>query len=131
MRIFVLGIGAAGSLLVKLLTRQGHQVSCGDRDLERAHHFLGNKSAIPVQRVNARDMWSILKAARSTQLLVNACPPVLNKTIMRAALRLRAHYFDTASHYTGHPFRADQTAFTHNFEDKRHPPPFSPPVAPA
>ena len=62
MRIFVLGIGAAGSLLVNLLTRQGHQVSCGDRDLERAHHFLGNKSAIPVQQVNARDMWGILKA---------------------------------------------------------------------
>lgn len=119
MRIFVLGIGAAGSLLVKLLTRQGHQVSCGDRDLERAHHFLGNKSAIPLQRVNARDMWSILKAARRTQLLVNACPPVLNKTIMRAALRLRAHYLDTASHYTGHPFRAEQTGFAHKFEDKR------------
>ncbi|HKE62105.1 MAG TPA: saccharopine dehydrogenase NADP-binding domain-containing protein [Nitrospira sp.] len=119
MRIFVLGIGAAGSLLVKLLTRQGHQVSCGDRDLERAHHFLGNKSAVPVQRVNARDMWGILKAARRTQLLVNACPPVLNKTVMRAALRLRAHYLDTASHYTGHPFRAEQTGFAHKFEDKR------------
>jgi hypothetical protein len=119
MRIFVLGIGAAGSLLVKLLTRQGHQVSCGDRDLERAHHFLGNKSAIPVQQVNARDMWGILKAARRTQLLVNACPPVLNKTVMRAALRLRAHYLDTASHYTGHPFRAEQTGFAHKFEDKR------------
>jgi len=119
MRIFVLGIGAAGSLLVNLLTRQGHQVSCGDRDLERAHHFLGNKSAIPVHRVNARDMWSILKAARRTQLLVNTCPPVLNKTIMRAALRLRAHYLDTASHYTGHPFRAEQTGFAHKFDDKR------------
>lgn len=119
MRIFVLGIGAAGSLLVKFLTRQGHQVSCGDRDLERAHHFLGAKSAIPVERVNARDMWSILKAARRTQLLVNACPPVLNKTVMRAALRLRAHYLDTASHYTGHPFRAEQTGFADNFEDKR------------
>lgn len=119
MRIFVLGIGAAGSLLVKFLTRQGHKVSCGDRDLERAHHFLGAKSGIPVERVNARDMWSILKAARRTQLLVNACPPVLNKTIMRAALRLRAHYLDTASHYTGHPFRAEQTGFAHKFEDKR------------
>jgi len=106
MRIFILGVGAAGSLLVKFLARQGHQISCGDRDPERASRFLGAKSSISVERVNARDMWSILKAARGTQLLLNACPPVLNKTIMRAALRLRAHYLDTASHYTGHPFRA-------------------------
>jgi hypothetical protein len=119
MRIFVLGVGAAGSLLVKFLLRQGHQVSCGDRDLERAHHFLGAKSAIPVVRVNARDMWSILKAARGTQLLVNACPPVLNRIIMRAALRLCGHYLDTASHYTAHPFRAEQIVFAPKFEDKR------------
>jgi saccharopine dehydrogenase-like protein len=119
MRIFVLGTGATGSLLVKFLARQGHQVSSGDRDLERAHHFLGAKSAVPIKQVNARDIWSILRAARGTQLLVNACPPVLNKTVMRAALRLRAHYLDTASHYTGHPFRAEQIGFARKFADKR------------
>jgi hypothetical protein len=119
MRIFVLGVGAAGSLLVKFLARQGHQISCGDRDPERARHFLGAKSPVPIERVNARDMWSILKAARGTQLLLNACPPILNKTIMRAALRLRAHYLDTASHYTGHPFRAEQMGFAHKFATKR------------
>src|SRR5512132_2600163 len=119
MRIFVLGAGATGSLLVKFLARQGHQVSSGDRDLARAHHFLGAKSAVPIKQVNARDIWSILRAARGAQLLVNACPPVLNKTVMRAALRLRAHYLDTASHYTGHPFRAEQIGFARNFADKR------------
>jgi hypothetical protein len=119
MRIFVLGVGAVGSLLVKLLLRQGHVVSCGDRDLERAHHFLGSTSAVPVMRVNARDMWSILKAARGAHMLVNTCPPVLNRTIMRAALRLRGHYLDTASHYTGHPFRAEQIRFVRRFKDKR------------
>jgi hypothetical protein len=86
--------------------------------VERAHHFLG-ANVVPLVRVNARDMWSILKAARGTNLLVNACPPVLNKTIMRAALRLRSHYLDTASHFTGHPFRAEQMAFAEKFMDKR------------
>jgi saccharopine dehydrogenase-like protein len=119
MRIFVLGVGAAGSLLVKFLLRQGHQISCGDRDLERARHFLGTASDIPLVQVNARDMWSILKAARGSQLLVNTCPPVLNRIIMRAALRLRSHYLDTASHYTAHPFRAEQMEFASRFEDKR------------
>ena len=119
MRIFVLGVGAAGSLLIKFLLRQGHQVSCGDRDLDRAHHFLGPKSEIPLVQVNARDMWSILKAARGSQLIVNTCPPVLNRIIMRASLRLRTHYFDTASHYTAHPFRAEQMEFASRFEEKR------------
>jgi hypothetical protein len=119
MRIFVLGVGAVGSLLVHSLLRQGHDVSCGDRDLDRARHFLGGKCQIPSLEVNARDMWSIIKAARGSHLLVNTCPPVHNRIIMRAALRLRAHYLDTASHYTGHPFRAEQIAFATRFREKR------------
>lgn len=119
MRIFILGVGATGSLLAQLLARQGHDVFCGDRDQERARYFLGPTCSIPVERVNARDLWSITKAARGAQLVVNTCPPVLNKIIMRAALRLRAHYLDTASHYTGHPFRAEQMGFARKFESKR------------
>ncbi|MDH5348021.1 MAG: saccharopine dehydrogenase NADP-binding domain-containing protein [Nitrospira sp.] len=119
MRIFVLGVGATGSYLVKLLTRQGHHVTCGDRDPERARYFLGAKLPVPVERVNARDVWNIVKAARGAQLLVNACPPMLNRIVLRAALRLRAHYLDLASHYTGHPFRAEQVEFASRFEEKR------------
>jgi glycerol-3-phosphate dehydrogenase len=66
MRIFVLGVGAAGSLLTHFLLRQGHQVSCGDRDIERARNFLGAKTSVRVLPVNARDVWSIMKAARGT-----------------------------------------------------------------
>jgi hypothetical protein len=119
MRIFILGVGATGSLLAKLLARQGHRVFCGDRDPERARRFLGSSSTIPVERVNARDVWSIVKSARGSKLLVNACPAVLNKTILRAALRLRAHYLDTAAHLTGSPFRAEQLRFARRFEEKR------------
>jgi len=119
MRIFILGVGSTGSLLAKLLTRQGHHVFCGDRDPERAHRFLGLSSPIEVERVNARDVWSIAKAARGTELLVNACPAVLNKTIIRAALRLRAHYLDTAAHLTGSPFLAEQLQFVQRFQDKQ------------
>ena len=49
MRIFVLGVGGAGSLLAQLLVRQGHTVWCGDRDPDRARKFLGKKSAIEVR----------------------------------------------------------------------------------
>jgi len=92
MRIFVLGAGATGSLLAQLLERQGHDVWCGDRDLSRARRFLGKKSTIPVTEVNARNLLGIVRAARGCQLIVNASASVFNQIVMRAALRLRAHY---------------------------------------
>ena len=119
MRVFVLGVGATGSLLVQLLARQGHRVSCGDRDPERARRFLGKASPIPVHEVNARNIRSIVKAAHGAQLLINACPAVFNKIILRAALRLRTHYLDMAAHLTESPFRAEQLRFDRPFRDIR------------
>ena len=119
MRIFILGVGATGSLLAKLLLRQGHQVACGDRDPARARAFLGERSTLVIERVNARNLRSIVKAAKGCHLLVNACPAVLNKVIMRAALRLRAHYIDTASHLRTSPFRPEQLRFDRQFQRKK------------
>jgi len=119
MRIFVLGVGATGSYLIKLLTRQGHHVTCGDRDPERAQRFLGAKFPVEVERVNARDLRSIIKAVRGPQLVVNALPAVHNRIVLRAAIRLRAHYLDTAAHLTTSPFRAEQVQFARHFEEKR------------
>ena len=118
MRVFILGIGAMGSLLAKLLIRQGHQVLCGDRDLVRARAFLGEHTTLAIQRVNARILRNIVEAAKGCHLLVNACPAVLNKTILRAALRIRAHYVDTASQLTQSPFRPEQLRFDRLFREK-------------
>jgi len=115
MRIFVLGAGATGSLIAQLLLRQGHQVTCGDRDPLRARRFLGRKSRVPIREVNARSLWSIVKAARGAHMIVNAMPAVLNKIVLRAALRLSAHYLDTASHQTDSPFHAEQARFEKQF----------------
>ncbi len=118
MRIFVLGAGATGSLLAQLLERQGHTVWCGDRDPERARRFLGKKSRIPVARVNARNLRGIVRAGRGCQLIVNATASVFNEIVMRAALRLRAHYLDLSSHLTRHPFKAEQFRYAKRFEEK-------------
>ena len=118
MRIFVLGAGATGSLLAQLLERRGHTVWCGDRDLERAHRFLGKHSTIPITQVNARNLHGIVRAARGSQLIVNASASVFNQIVMRAALRLRTHYLDLSSHLTRNPFRAEQLAFSRRFEEK-------------
>src|SRR6266849_2063170 len=118
MRIFVLGAGATGSLLAQLLERQGHTVWCGDRDPARARRFLGKKSTIPVTEVNARNQRGIVKAAKGCQLIVNASASVFNEIVLRAALRLRAHYLDLSSHLTRHPFQAEQFRYAKKFEKK-------------
>src|SRR6266852_5050796 len=118
MRIFILGTGANGSYLAHLLVRQGHQVTCGDRDVERAQRFLGKKSNIPVVMVNARNLWAIVRAARRSQLLVNAAAAVFNEIVLRAALRLRAHYMDLGAHLTRNPFKAEQLRFDARFRAK-------------
>ena len=118
MRIFVLGAGATGSLLAQLLERQGHTVWCGDRDPERARRFLGKKSTIAVIEVNARNLRGIVKAAKGSQLIVNASASVFNEIVLRAALRLRAHYVDLSSHLTRHPFKAEQFRYAKKFEEK-------------
>jgi saccharopine dehydrogenase-like NADP-dependent oxidoreductase len=118
MRTFVLGAGATGSLLAQLLERQGHTVWCGDRDLERARRFLGKRSTIPVTEVNARNLRGIVKAAKGCQLIVNASASVFNEIVLRAALRLRAHYLDLSSHLTRNPFKAEQFRYTKRFEEK-------------
>src|ERR1700740_801234 len=119
MRIFVLGAGATGSLLAQLLERQGHTVWCGDRDPGRARRFLGKKSTVAVTEVNARNLRGIVKAAKGCNLIVNASASVFNQIVMRAALRLRAHYVDLSSHLTRNPFKAEQFSFAKRFEEKR------------
>src|SRR6266404_2933784 len=118
MRIFVLGAGATGSLLAQLLQRQGHTVWCGDRDVERAQRFLGKKSSTRITEVNARNLHGIVRAARGCQLIVNASASVFNQIVMRAALRLRAHYLDLSSHLTRNPFKAEQFRYAKKFEEK-------------
>jgi saccharopine dehydrogenase-like NADP-dependent oxidoreductase len=118
MRIFVLGAGATGSLLAQLLERQGHTVWCGDRDPERARRFLGKRSTIAVTEVNARNLRGIVKTAKGCQLIINASASVFNQIVLRAALRLRAHYLDLSSHLTRHPFKAEQFRYAKKFEEK-------------
>jgi saccharopine dehydrogenase-like NADP-dependent oxidoreductase len=118
MRIFILGAGATGSLLAHLLEKQGHIVWCGDRDPARARRFLGKRSFIPVATVNARNLRAIVRAAKGCQLIVNASASVFNEIVLRAALRLRAHYLDLSTHLTRNPFKPEQMRYKKKFEEK-------------
>src|SRR5215831_5813686 len=118
MRIFVLGVGATGSLFAQLLERQGHIVWCGDRDPVRARRFLGKKSSITIAEVNDRNLRAIVKAAKGCQLIINTTASVFNEIVLRSALRLRAHYLDLSSHLTRNPFQSEQFRYAKRFEEK-------------
>ncbi|HUJ11669.1 MAG TPA: saccharopine dehydrogenase NADP-binding domain-containing protein [Verrucomicrobiae bacterium] len=113
MRIFVLGCGSTGGLLAQLLRRQGHKVWCGDRNPERARHFLDRRMVCLA--ANARNHRSIVEASRGCHLLVNTAPAVFNDTVIRAALRLNVHYLDMAAHLTPNPFKSEQLAYHGDF----------------
>jgi hypothetical protein len=118
MRIFVLGVGGTGSLLAELLGRQGHTVWCGDRDTERARRFLDRRSTIEVSEANARNLWSVVRAARGCHLLANCAPATYNETVLRASLRLGVHYLDLNSRLTRNPFKPEQLSYHRRFVQK-------------
>jgi len=68
--------------------------------------------------VNARNLRGIVRAAKGCQLIVNASASVFNEIVLRAALRLRAHYLDLSSHLTRNPFQAEQFKYARKFAEK-------------
>src|SRR5438128_4406987 len=61
----------------------------------------------------------IVKTAKGCQIIINASASVFNEIVLRAALRLRAHYMDLSSHLTRHPFKAEQFRYAKKFEEKK------------
>ena len=117
MNVFILGAGSTGGLLAQLLRRRGFTVWCGDRDPERARPFVGGQ--IECRPANARSLRSVVRAARGCDLLVNTAPAVFNETAIRAALYLRVHYLDMASHLERNPFKSEQLRFGDDFARRK------------
>ncbi|HWQ90885.1 MAG TPA: saccharopine dehydrogenase NADP-binding domain-containing protein [Clostridia bacterium] len=117
MRVFIVGAGATGGLLARILHRRGHEVWCGDRDPERAKAFAGER--IECRKVNARYYRSVAQAAQGSDLVVNAAPAVFNEAVIRAALQLKVHYLDMAAHLTRNPFKAEQLSYHDQFARRK------------
>jgi hypothetical protein len=76
------------------------------------------KSTIAIANVNARNLRGIIRAAKGCDLIINASASVFNERVLRAALRLRAHYMDLSSHLTRQPFKAEQLRYAKKFQEK-------------
>ena len=91
---------------------------CGDRDPYPGPPLSGETIHHRCHTVNARNLHGIVRAARGCQLIVNASASVFNEIVLRAALRLRAHYLDLSSHLTRNPFQPEQFRYAKKFEAK-------------
>jgi saccharopine dehydrogenase (NAD+, L-lysine-forming) len=99
MRILVVGAGAVGSVLAKILAKErGVSVSCAANDLPAARRFLGaDGKRVGLVRTDASDAAAVARAAKGSDLVVNASLPKFNLKLLRAALVARANYLDLDS----------------------------------
>ena len=102
MRISVLGIGAQGSVIAKLLSDSSDvsEVVCADVNVERMmrlkERLKDNKMTI--LKVDAAKREDLAKATKGMDLVVNALPG-FDLRVMDAALESGSHYVDLASNY--------------------------------
>ena len=99
MKILIIGAGAAGSIIAKLLAdkTEVEQVIVGDIDQSKARKFLTPSSKITFKILDAKDPAAVVSAAKSFNLLINASLPEFNEILMKAALEARVNYQDLAS----------------------------------
>jgi saccharopine dehydrogenase (NAD+, L-lysine-forming) len=99
--VLVIGAGAAGSVIARLLARERGiaAVTCVDRNVRRARAFLkGHGRKVRLVKGEVRAAVDVERLGRGSTVVVNAGLPTLNRVILAGALRLGAHYQDLCSH---------------------------------
>ena len=95
-RVMVLGSGAQGSAIAKLLDREPgvSEIICADYDMKAAETLGNSLAKAKAVQVNARSVDDIVKAGKGVDIIVNGLPLDFNITVMEAALALKANYQD-------------------------------------
>lgn len=95
-KILVLGVGAQGSAIAKLLDKEPNvaEIICADYDLKAAEALGTSLSKAKAVQVNAKDVKDIVRIGQGVDIIVNGLPLAFNLTVMDAALQLKAHYQD-------------------------------------
>jgi saccharopine dehydrogenase (NAD+, L-lysine-forming) len=98
-KIIILGAGAQGSFIAKLLNDvpEVSEIACADINPEAAQRVAEPLSKARGVRVDASDVGTILEASKGIDIVVNALPPDFNMVVMAAALEGKMHYLDMAS----------------------------------
>jgi len=99
MRVLIIGAGATGSIVAKLLAGRAEikQIVISDIDAKKARKFITPDPKITFKLLDARDNKAVLEATNGMFLLVNASLPDFNEGLMKICLEAGANYQDFAS----------------------------------
>ncbi|MBA7713378.1 hypothetical protein ES703_122380 [subsurface metagenome] len=98
-RIIVMGTGAQGSIVARLLDEEPNvsEIICADYELKSAERLEKMLSKAKSVKVDAHNIEEILESAKGAELIVNALPIEFNLTVIEAALQGGMNYQDLAS----------------------------------
>jgi len=97
MEVLILGHGAVGSVLSKLLHKEKgiRSITCGDIGFKEEIKF-GKMHHKRVDLTDEKRLEKLFKE-KNPDVVVNASHPKFNSAIMRACLKIKTNYIDTAS----------------------------------
>lgn len=95
-KVLVLGVGAQGSAIAKLLDKEPNvsEIICADYDLRAAEELGSSLKKAKAEQVNAKDVKDIVRVGQGVDIVVNGLPLDFNLNVMEAALELKANYQD-------------------------------------
>lgn len=95
-RVMILGAGAQGSAIAKLLDKLPNveEIICADYDLKAARTLGDTLAKARAVRVNAEEVQDIVDAGAGADIIVNGLPIEYNLNVLEAALILKADYQD-------------------------------------
>lgn len=99
MKILLIGSGAVGSVLTRLLCRDRavDSVTVATHDIAAARRALTSHPKLHARAVDASSVKDVVRVAKGKDLIINAALPDFNRPIMRAALTVGANYQDLCS----------------------------------
>lgn len=118
MKVFILGAGATGSIIAKLLAENSavEQVLVGDINAKKARKFLLLHPKITFKTLDASKKEDVAAALKDFNLLINAALPDFNKVLMEAAWEAGVNYQDLATYWDDN--KVEQLTFYDKFKEK-------------
>ena len=126
MKIFVVGAGATGSVLINALVKEKgvSQILCLSRNRRAAEEFVRPTAKVKILSGDVKNIRRISLLAKGSKVVVNAASPWLNIEVMKLALSVGAHYQDLEA-YLGfdngisrQPYAIEHLAFEKEFKGR-------------
>jgi len=120
MNIAILGLGAVGSVIVRLCQKdkQIRKIICLTRNNKKAKIFLseGLKKVVLKEIDVLKEKSRFIREISKAELVVNAASSRINLQVLEAAYQAKVNYLDLASHHLHNPFKAEQFEFDKKFK---------------